>query len=165
MELFERAKTVRLRSHHGKYLHVNEDEQHVRQDRDAVSPNARWSVDPVPPPAGQDARFICLRGVSCRYLTASNEPFLLAAVGRKVVQTAPARRLDSSVEWEPLPAAAAALPPAPCVRVRTRYSNFLRANAGLPPGATPSRTSSPTAIARGCRRRSGSSSPAPGPTR
>nr|CAD1831460.1 unnamed protein product [Ananas comosus var. bracteatus] len=48
-------------------------------------PNAHWSVDPVPPPASQDARFVRLRGVSGRYLTASNEPFLLAAAGSKVV--------------------------------------------------------------------------------
>ncbi|KAL6598630.1 hypothetical protein ACP70R_046329 [Stipagrostis hirtigluma subsp. patula] len=127
MELFERARTVRLRSHHDKYLYAEEDETHVIQDRNASSPNARWLVEPVPHSPG----VLRLRSRYGRYLSASNEPFVLGGVaGRKVVQTLP-HRLDSSVEWIPVREGGAAH--AFAVRLRTRYGNFLRANAGLPP--------------------------------
>ncbi|XP_062187819.1 uncharacterized protein LOC133891118 [Phragmites australis] len=125
MELFERAKTVRLRSHHDKYLYADEDETHVNQDRNASSPNARWLVEPVPHSPG----VLRLRSRYGRYLAASNEPFLLGVTGRKVLQTFP-HRLDSSVEWVPVREGGAH---AHAVRLRTRYGNFLRANAGLPP--------------------------------
>ncbi|CAM0905591.1 unnamed protein product [Alopecurus aequalis] len=121
MELFERAKTVRLRSHHDKYMYADDDESHVQQDRNAASPNARWSVEPVPHAPG----VIRLRSRYGRYLTASNEPFLLGVTGRKVVQTLP-HRLDSSVEWVPVRDGDHA-------RLQTRYGNYLRANGGLPP--------------------------------
>jgi hypothetical protein len=124
MELFERAKTVRLRSHHDKYLYADEDESRVTQDRNASSLNARWQVEPVPHSPG----VLRLRSRYGRYLSASNEPFLLGATGRKVTQTLP-HRLDSSVEWVPDHDAGAG----GAVRLRTRYGNFLRANAGLPP--------------------------------
>ncbi|PPS05880.1 hypothetical protein GOBAR_AA14769 [Gossypium barbadense] len=45
--------------------------------------------------------------------------------GRKVIQSLP-RRLDSSVEWEPIKVGSQA-------KLKTRYGNFLRANGGLPP--------------------------------
>lgn len=121
MELFERARSVRLRSHHDKYLYADEDESHVVQDRNASSPNARWFVEPVPHAPG----VLRLRSRYGRYLTASNEPFLLGVTGRKVLQTLP-HRLDSSVEWVPVREGAHA-------RLRTRYGNYLHANAGLPP--------------------------------
>lgn len=128
MELFERARTVRLRSHHDKYLYADEDEVHVIQDRNAASPNARWVVEPVPHSPG----VLRLRGRYGRYLSASNEPFLLGGTGRKVLQTLP-HRLDSSVEWVPVRDDAGSNAHARAVRLRTRYGNFLRANAGLPP--------------------------------
>ncbi|CAD6341544.1 unnamed protein product [Miscanthus lutarioriparius] len=128
MELFERARTVRLRSHHDKYLYADEDEAHVIQDRNAASPNARWVVEPVPHAPG----VLRLRGRYGRYLSASNEPFLLGFTGRKVLQTLP-HRLDSSVEWVPVRDDAGANAHARAARLRTRYGNFLRANAGLPP--------------------------------
>ncbi|KAL5197360.1 hypothetical protein ABZP36_000872 [Zizania latifolia] len=121
MELFERARTVRLRSHHDKYLYAEDDESHVSQDRNASSPNARWLVEPVPNSPG----VIRLRSRYGRYLSASNEPFLLGVTGRKVLQTLP-YRLDSSVEWIPVRDGSHAC-------LRTRYGNYLRANAGLPP--------------------------------
>ncbi|CAD6341546.1 unnamed protein product [Miscanthus lutarioriparius] len=127
MELFERARTVRLRSHHDKYLYADEDEAHVIQDRNAASPNARWVVEPVPHAPG----VLRLRGRYGRYLSASNEPFLLGFTGRKVLQTLP-HRLDSSVEWVPVRDDAGANAHARAARLRTRYGNFLRANAGLP---------------------------------
>ena len=128
MELFERARTVRLRSHHDKYLYADEDEAHVIQDRNAASPNARWVVEPVPHAPG----VLRLRGRYGRYLSASNEPFLLGFTGRKVLQTLP-HRLDSSVEWVPVRDDAGTNAHARAARLRTRYGNFLRANAGLPP--------------------------------
>ncbi|XP_034578862.2 uncharacterized protein [Setaria viridis] len=126
MELFERARTVRLRSHHDKYLYADEDESHVIQDRNAASPNARWVVEPVPHSPG----VLRLRSRYGRYLSASNEPFLLGVTGRKVLQTLP-HRLDSSVEWVPVRDEAGRARGG--ARLRTRYGNFLRANAGLPP--------------------------------
>ncbi|KAE8796274.1 hypothetical protein D1007_28791 [Hordeum vulgare] len=121
MDLFERAKTVRLRSHHDKYMYADEDESHVLQDRNASSPNVRWTVELVPHAPG----VIRLRSRYGRYLTASNEPFLIGVTGRKVIQTLP-HRLDSSVEWVPVGNGRHA-------RLQTRYGNFLRANGGLPP--------------------------------
>ncbi|KAK3149036.1 hypothetical protein QOZ80_3AG0212080 [Eleusine coracana subsp. coracana] len=122
MELFAHAKAVRLKSHHDKFLYADEDEVHVTQDRNGASLNARWAVEPVPHAPGA----LRLRSRYGRYLTASNEPFLLGMTGRKVTQTAPAARPDSSVEWEPVRDGFQA-------RLKTRYGNFLRANGGLPP--------------------------------
>ncbi|XP_008810584.2 uncharacterized protein LOC103721967 [Phoenix dactylifera] len=121
MDLFNRARVVRLRSHHDKYLMADEDEEHVCQERNGASRNGRWTVQIVDGPAP------VLRLKSCynRYLTASNEPFLLGLTGRKVFQTAPPR-LDSSVEWEPIREGVQ-------VKLKTRYGHFLRANGGLPP--------------------------------
>ncbi|XP_064981326.1 uncharacterized protein LOC135622918 [Musa acuminata AAA Group] len=121
MEFFARAKAVRLRSHHDKYLEADEDEEHVTQDRDGTSRGVRWTVERV------DSVPHVLRLRSCygRYLTASNEPFLLGVTGKKVSQTLPAR-LDSSLEWEPLREGSQ-------VKLKTRYGNYLRGNGGLPP--------------------------------
>ncbi|XP_009417145.2 uncharacterized protein LOC103997596 [Musa acuminata AAA Group] len=121
MEFFARAKAVRLRSHHDKYLVADEDEEHVTQDRDGTSRGVRWTVERV------DSVPHVLRLRSCygRYLTASNEPFLLGVTGKKVSQTLPAR-LDSSLEWEPLREGSQ-------VKLKTRYGNYLRGNGGLPP--------------------------------
>ncbi|EHA8592173.1 hypothetical protein COCNU_contig69332191G000010 [Cocos nucifera] len=121
MDLFHRARVVRLRSHHDKYLTADEDEEHVCQDRNGASRNARWTVEIVDGPAP------VLRLKSCygRYLTASNDPFLLGVTGRKVLQTVPSR-LDSSVEWEPIHDGVQ-------VKLKTRYGHFLRGNGGLPP--------------------------------
>ncbi|PKA54264.1 hypothetical protein AXF42_Ash000097 [Apostasia shenzhenica] len=120
MELFERAKAVRLRSHHDKYLLADEDEEHVCQERNGSTGRARWAVEVV-------EGFPVVRLKSCygRYLTASNEPFLLGMTGRKVTQTLP-HRLDSSVEWEPIRDGMQ-------VKLKTLYGHFLRANGGPPP--------------------------------
>lgn len=126
MELFDRARTVRLRSHHDKYLYADEDESHVAQDRNGSSPNARWLVERVAHADG----VVRLRSRYGRYLSASNEPFLIGASGRKVLQTLP-HRLDSSVEW--VPDRAGSVDRHRAARLRTRYGNFLRANTGLPP--------------------------------
>jgi|UniRef100_A0A804QZ50 hypothetical protein len=122
MELFARAKVVRLRSHHVKFLYA--DEVRVTQDRDGYSANARWTVEAAPHSTG----VVRLRSRYGRYLTASGEPFLLGMTGRKVTQTAPAapRLANASVDWEPLRDSFQA-------RLRTKAGHFLRANGGLPP--------------------------------
>ncbi|KAK7348546.1 hypothetical protein VNO80_23104 [Phaseolus coccineus] len=121
MELFHRAKVVRLRSHHDKYLLADEDEESVTQDRNGSSRNSKWTVELIP----EFDNLLRLKSCYGKYLTASNQPLLLGVTGRKVVQSVP-RRLDSSVEWEPVRDGAQ-------VKLKTRYGNFLRANGGLPP--------------------------------
>uniref|UniRef100_A0A7N0V7L9 DUF569 domain-containing protein n=1 Tax=Kalanchoe fedtschenkoi TaxID=63787 RepID=A0A7N0V7L9_KALFE len=121
MDLFRHAAAVRLRSHHDKYLTADDDEESVTQDRSGSSRNARWSVEFVP----AVDNVIRLRSRFNKYLTASNQPFLLGMTGHKALQTLP-KRLDSSVEWEPVREGSH-------VKLKTRYGNFLRANGGLPP--------------------------------
>ncbi|XP_038695563.1 uncharacterized protein LOC119992847 [Tripterygium wilfordii] len=120
MELFQKAKVVRLRSHHDKYLLADSDEENVCQDRNGTVMNARWIVEF--PEDGTVLRFKSCYG---KYLTASNMPQLLGVTGKKVIQTLP-RRLDSSLEWEPIREGFQ-------VRLKTRYGQYLRANGGLPP--------------------------------
>lgn len=120
MELFDRAKSVRLRSHHDKYLLAEEDEETVCQDRSGSSRRGRWIVEFV-----EHSNVLHLKSCYGKYLTASNIPFLLGMTGRKVLQTLP-RRLDSSVGWEPIREGFH-------VKLKTQYGNFLRANGGLPP--------------------------------
>ncbi|KAK8529503.1 hypothetical protein V6N12_060283 [Hibiscus sabdariffa] len=121
MDLFHNAKAVRLRSHHDKYLVAEEDEESVSQVRNGSSKNARWTVEFVP---GSE-NIIRLKSLYNKYLTAWNQPFLLGMTGRKVIQSLP-KRLDSSVEWEPIREGNQ-------VKLKTRYGNYLRANGGLPP--------------------------------
>lgn len=123
MELFKNAKTVRMKSHHDKYLLADDDEEHVLQDRDGSIRNARWTVE-IPNAGGGEA-VIRLKSMHGRYLTASNEPMLFGMTGRRVTQSLP-RRPDSSVEWEPIRDGFQ-------VKLKTRYGHFLRANGGLPP--------------------------------
>lgn len=125
MDLFHNAKAVRLKNHHNKYLHADEDEESVSQDRNGASKNNRWTVEFVTNTEDDDITIIRLKSCYNKYLTASNQPFLLGMTGRKVLQTVP-RRLDSSVEWEPIREGNQ-------VKLRTRYGQYLRANGGLPP--------------------------------
>ncbi|XP_073150654.1 uncharacterized protein [Henckelia pumila] len=121
MDLFQNAKTVRLRSCHDKYLTAEEDEESVNQDRNGAAKSCKWTVEFVE----NSDNVVRLRSCYNKYLTASNQPFLLGMTGRKVTQTRPTR-LDSSVEWEPIRENGA-------VKLKTRYGQFLRANGGLPP--------------------------------
>uniref|UniRef100_A0A0D3FQA9 DUF569 domain-containing protein n=1 Tax=Oryza barthii TaxID=65489 RepID=A0A0D3FQA9_9ORYZ len=119
MELFARAQVVRLKSHHDKFLYADEDEVHVTQDRNGAATNARWTVERVPHSPG----VVRLRSRYGRYLSASNEPFLLGMTGRKVLQAPPpgGRATDSSLEWEPVKDGFQA-------KLKTRYGHYLRAN-------------------------------------
>ncbi|KFK41411.1 hypothetical protein AALP_AA2G127500 [Arabis alpina] len=121
MDFFHKAKAVRMRNVHEKYLTADEDEETVTQDRNGSDKRARWTVEPV------RGSFEVIRLRSCygTYLTISNERFLLGATGRKVVLSKPTP-LNSSVEWEPVREGLK-------VKLKTRYGNFLRANGGLPP--------------------------------
>ncbi|KAI3452797.1 hypothetical protein Pfo_009460 [Paulownia fortunei] len=121
MDLFQDAKAVRLKSTHDKYLIAKEDEESVTQDRNGSSKSAKWTVEFVE----NSDNIIRLKSCYGKYLTASNQPYLLGMTGRKVLQTLP-KRLDSSVEWEPIRENGA-------VKLKTRYGQFLRANGGLPP--------------------------------
>ncbi|XP_042009385.1 uncharacterized protein LOC121758012 isoform X1 [Salvia splendens] len=121
IDLFQNAKTVRLKGSHGKYLVAEADEVSVTQERSCASKSAKWEVEFV------ESSDTIIRLKSCygKYLTASNQPFLFRMTGRKVLQTLPPR-LDSSVEWEPIRERGA-------VKLKTRYGRFLRANGSLPP--------------------------------
>ncbi|XP_028064844.1 uncharacterized protein LOC114267947 [Camellia sinensis] len=132
MVFFDKAKAVRLESHFGKYLVADEDEETVRQSRNATSRKAQWAVEF---PEGQN-HIIRLKSCYGRYLTASDEPFLLGVTGKKVIQTVPATNMNTSIEWEPIREGF-------FVKLRTKSSGkFLRANGGTPPwmranGGTP----------------------------
>ncbi|XP_074587770.1 uncharacterized protein LOC141843622 [Curcuma longa] len=122
MDWFAQAKTVRLRSHQEKYLVAEDDGEHVTQERDGSGLSALWAVERV-----DDApHAIRLRSyLYGRYLTATDESFLLGVTGKKVRLTLPPR-LDSSLEWEPLHEGAH-------VKLKSRYGNYLRGNGGPPP--------------------------------
>ncbi|TKY65223.1 hypothetical protein E2542_SST08081 [Spatholobus suberectus] len=120
MEFFQKAKVVRLRSHHDKYLLADDDKEGVYQDRNGTYKNAKWTVEVV-----EGSNLIRLKSCYEKYLTASNMPFIFGATGKKVSQTLPTR-LNSSLGWEPIREGTQ-------VKLRTRYGQYLRANGGLPP--------------------------------
>ncbi|CAJ1946908.1 unnamed protein product [Sphenostylis stenocarpa] len=120
MEFFQKAKVVRLRSYHDKYMLADENQENVYQDRNGCYNNAKWNVEIL-----ENSNFIRLRSCYGKYLTASNMPLIVRGTGKKVLQTLPSR-LNSSLEWEPIREGVQ-------VRLRTRYGQYLRANGGLPP--------------------------------
>ncbi|XP_039018210.1 uncharacterized protein LOC120149518 [Hibiscus syriacus] len=75
MDLFLDAKVVHLHSHHDKYLFVKEDKV-----QNGSSENAQRTVEFVP-----GTHIIRLKNSYNKYLTASNQPFLLGMTGRKVI--------------------------------------------------------------------------------
>ncbi|KAL4568439.1 hypothetical protein LXL04_024052 [Taraxacum kok-saghyz] len=121
MEFFRKAKSVRLRSHHEKYLLAESDGESVLQDRNETAKTAIWTVEFVD---GFD-NVIRLKSIHGKYLTATEDQVIIGFTGRKVVQSMP-QKLDSSIEWEPIRDGFQ-------VRLKTRYGNYLRANGGLPP--------------------------------
>ncbi|XP_056852498.1 uncharacterized protein LOC130504872 [Raphanus sativus] len=122
MEFFQKAKTIRIRnSHNNKYLSADDNEETVTQNRNGSTKNSSWTVEPV----RDSYNVIRLKSCYGKYLTASNERFLLGATGKKVSQLNPSP-LDSSVEWEPVREGSK-------IKLRTSYGNYLRAHGGLPP--------------------------------
>ncbi|KAJ4828403.1 hypothetical protein Tsubulata_027355 [Turnera subulata] len=121
-KFFNKAKAVRLKSRHDKYLIADEDEETVRQSHNGSSERARWTVEFIP----GDSHHIRLKSCYGKYLTASDEPHLLGMVGKKVVQDMPISRQDRRIVWEPRTERYH-------VKLRTREGKFLRANDGMPP--------------------------------
>lgn len=122
MEFFKKAKAVRFRSHHNKYLLAGDDEESIWQDRDGTVKNAKWTVE-----INESGNAIRLKSCYGKYLTASNMPGLLGMKSKKVVQTLP-KSLDCSVEWEPIREGT--------FKMRLKmagHGQFLRANGGVPP--------------------------------
>jgi hypothetical protein len=122
MEFFQKAKVVRLRSHHDKYMLAHEDQENVYQDRNGCYDNAKWTVELI---ENKYNNVIRLKSCYGKYLTASNMPILLKSTGKKVLQTLP-KKLSPSVEWEPIRDGVQ-------VKLRTRFGQYLRGNGGLPP--------------------------------
>jgi hypothetical protein len=120
MDFFEGAKTVRLKSHHGKYLLADDDHNAVSQDRDISSKGVLWTVEIVP-----GIGTIRLKSYYGKYLTASDHAFLLGMTGKKVLQSF-ASKADSALEWEPIAEGN-------FVKLKARNGNYLRANGGVPP--------------------------------
>lgn len=120
MEFFQKAKYVRLRSRHGKYLWADDDKQSVSQRRDGAKQNAKWKVEVV-----EGSSLVRLKSCHDCYLTASNILFLLGMSGRKVLQTIPLEH-DSLIGWEPTREGYRA-------KLKTQNGSYLRANPGLPP--------------------------------
>ncbi|KAL2608836.1 hypothetical protein R1flu_027409 [Riccia fluitans] len=116
MEFFENAKTVRLKSLHGKYLWADEDGYKVYQCKEPMNINAQWRVERVP-----GSNLIRLKSCHHTYLTAVDEEFLMGMTGNKVIQSKPSH-IDSSVEWEPLKQNSRQF------KLKTCHGNFLRAN-------------------------------------
>ncbi|KAJ0751757.1 putative actin-crosslinking [Helianthus annuus] len=120
MELFKKAKTIRLRSIKDKYMIADDDEQTVSQDRDGSIEKAEWEVFPT------GEKYIRFKSCYGKYLMASNTPFLQGVKGKKVIQTELKPDLDGSVNWEPLRDGFQ-------VRLKTHTGTFLRPIGGLPP--------------------------------
>lgn len=122
MEFFNQAKAVKLRSHLGKYLVADEDQETVRQSRNGSSRKARWIIEFVE----DNPHDLRLKSCHGRYLTASDVPFLLGMTGKRVLQTVPESSPGQSTEWEPVRDGFQ-------VKLRTHGGKYLRANGGTPP--------------------------------
>ncbi|OMO51650.1 hypothetical protein CCACVL1_29666 [Corchorus capsularis] len=121
MEIFAKAKAVKLRSHLEKYLIADDDQETVRQSRNGAGKRARWFVELVP----DKPNVIRLRSCHGKYLTATDLPFLLGMTGKKVLQTVP-ENMDWKLQWEPIRDGFQ-------VKLKTWCGKFLRANGGTPP--------------------------------
>ncbi|KAL1823690.1 hypothetical protein ACET3Z_010468 [Daucus carota] len=121
MDLFEKAKTVRLRTITDKFLVAEDDEETVFQSREDYSKNSIWKVERI---RGRYVRFKSCHGT---YLTASAQLFVPGIIGKKVVhQSIPETADDVWIDWEPVRDGFQ-------VRLRSRSGSFLRPNGGLPP--------------------------------
>ncbi|KAL5713175.1 hypothetical protein ACHQM5_015278 [Ranunculus cassubicifolius] len=118
MEFFNKAKTVRLTTR-SKYLVAQGDKESVRQDKNGSEKEASWTVE-----FNDDGNSIRLRSSFGKYLTASDEPFLLGMTGNKVTQTLLVT--DSSTYWKPSKHGSK-------LRLEAFNGNFLRGKGGLPP--------------------------------
>ncbi|KAL8172370.1 hypothetical protein V2J09_024174 [Rumex salicifolius] len=123
MDFFRRAKVVRLKSQHHKFLYADEDEESVKQQSNGATTSARWTVEFV---EGKPDVIRLKSSRSWKYLSASDEPFLLGWTGKRVMQASPRLKSDACVEWEPIKEGL-------YVKLRARRGTFLRANGRIPP--------------------------------
>ncbi|KAL2559592.1 Actin cross-linking protein [Forsythia ovata] len=122
MEFFKEVKAVRLRSHLNKYLVADDDQVSTRQSRNGSARKARWLVELV----DNNPDVIRLKSCHDRYLTSSDEAFLLGMTGNKVRQTPLGNIKDWKIEWQPIRDGFQ-------VRLRAFGGTYLRANGGTPP--------------------------------
>lgn len=120
MEYFQKAKAVRLRSRHGKYLWADDDEVLVSQNRNGSKRNSVWTVE-----LDEETSSVRLKSCYDCYLTATDVPFLLGMTGKKVLQMKLVD-LESSVDWKPIKEGLS-------IKLKIRYGNYLRANGTIPP--------------------------------
>lgn len=121
MEFFKRAKVFRLKcSHHSKYLTADEDDERIKQSRENSSKKARWVYEAV---EGKDNVLRLRNSWSHRYLTATDDPFLLGMTGKKVIQTISQGPIS---EWEPIKDGS-------YIKLKSHTGSFLRANPRVPP--------------------------------
>ncbi|KAL4278854.1 hypothetical protein GQ457_03G007370 [Hibiscus cannabinus] len=121
MEIFTKAKAVKLRSHLEKYLVADDDQETVRQSRNSSGKRARWFVELV----HDKPNVIRLRSCHGKYLAATDIAFLLGMTGNKVLQTVP-DKMDWKLQWEPIRDGFQ-------IKFKTWCGKFLRANGGTPP--------------------------------
>ncbi|CAH9115295.1 unnamed protein product, partial [Cuscuta europaea] len=123
MEIFQKAKAVRLRSHLNKYLVADDDQQHTRQSRrGGASKKGRWCVEFVE----GSSQLIRLKSCHGRYLMASDVALLLGMTGNRVLLTEQQNVKDLRIEWQPVKDGFQ-------VKLRSYGGTFLRANGGTPP--------------------------------
>lgn len=123
MDIFDKFKSVKLRSHLDKYLVADEDQKTVRQSRRGSNTrNARWTVELVE----NKPHVIRLKSCHGLYLTATDMAFLLGATGEKVLQSEADKLSDWKFEFEPIVDGFQ-------MKFRTWCGKYLRANGGPPP--------------------------------
>jgi hypothetical protein len=83
MEVFQKAKAVKTRSHMEKYLVADDDRKKVRRSCNGSSRKVVWFIELV------EGKSHAIRLKTCfgTYLTATDVAFLLVMTGCKVLQT------------------------------------------------------------------------------
>lgn len=121
MDLFDRAKTIRLRTVRDKFLVAEDDEETISQNRNDSSKNSLWNVETI-----TGGKYVRLKSCHGTYLTASDHLFVPGMIGKKIVQSFPKSIDMSMTDWEPVRDGFQ-------VRLRTRTGSFLKPNGGVPP--------------------------------